>query len=140
MFSIFEQKNKKYEENQMSKELVEKSKFISERFLKMTQIFTTSIYFYHQVIQDKVESIKLENEKNLSEIKNKMENLLEKLKSKKTTKFVIQEIYFKQSQEFDRDLSGFTNRETSKEKIKNTRDLKFVAEENYNREYVNLKA
>lgn len=124
----------------MCKELLEKSKFISERFQQMTQIFTTSIYFYHQVIQEKVESIKLENENKLSEIKNKMENLLEKLKSKKTTKFVIQEIYFKQSQDFDRDLSAFTNGETNKEKIKNTRDLKFLAEENYKREYVYLKA
>ena len=102
------------------------------------QIFNTYIYFYHQVVKEKVTNLQDHNDKNNDQLLRQLSRSLEGLKEKRAEVANVQAAFFENCSIFNNSLKAYLNYEhgSSKPQVKLLKETKFLAEDKYKQSYV----
>lgn len=121
--------------DEAGKELLEKSRFVGQRFSQLSQLLSTIVLLYRQVTTFQVKDALAEALEVFGDTGAKMGAAFETLKAKKNSLNHLQDLYCRAGDTFEREAI-LTISEPPKDKVKALRVARAAAEDAYKAEYV----
>lgn len=124
-------------EDASGREFLDKARFVGQRFGQLSQILSTVIHFYRQVIQEKFRIDEAQLNTTVKDFQSKVEKLYFNLRDKRQTVSDKQDAYFKTADLLEKE-AVLAQTEPSSDKLKSLRKAKAASEEAYKNEFVML--
>lgn len=121
--------------DEASKELLEKSRFIGQRFSQLSQLLSTIVLLYRQVTTFQVKDALAEALQVFGETGAKMNAAFESLKAKKNSLNHHHDQYYRAGEVYEKE-TVLAISEPPKDRVKAFRAAKAAAEDAYKAEYV----